>query len=66
MQHTNTAQTVAQKLTAYAKVSKVQLCNYGKRHTFAKGTVFVPDGHCIKADGRADAFPIGSFKAYAI
>jgi len=64
MQHNHLSITVAQKLTEYAKASKVQLCNYGKRYTFAKGTTFEPDGHCIKAADKKDAFLVGSFKAY--
>jgi hypothetical protein len=64
MTHTNASITIAHKLTEFAKDSKIQLCNYGKRYIFAKGTQFVPDGHCIKATGMKDAFPVGSFKAY--
>ena len=64
MPHTNASITIAHKLTEFAKDSKIQLCNYGKRYIFAKGTQFVPDGHCIKAAGMKDAFPVGSFKAY--
>jgi hypothetical protein len=64
MKHAQSSITAAEKLTAFAKVSKVQLCNYGKRYVFAKGTQFLPDGHCIKAQGMKDAFPVGSFKAY--
>jgi hypothetical protein len=64
MKHAQSSITAAEKLTAFAKVSKVQLCNYSKRYIFAKGTTFVPDGHCIKAQGTKDSFPVGSFKAY--
>jgi hypothetical protein len=64
MTHTHASITTAEKLTTFAKESKIQLCNYSKRYIFAKGTQFVPDGHCIKAQGMKDAFPVGSFKAY--
>jgi hypothetical protein len=64
MTHKAAAITVAQKLTNYAKTSKIQLCNYGKRYTFAKGTEFVPDGHCIRAAHMKDGFIVGTFKAY--
>lgn len=64
MTHKPAAISAAQKLTDYAKTSKIQLCNYGKRYTFAKGTEFVPDGHCIRAAHMKDAFIVGSFKAY--
>ena len=65
MQHHQASILTASKLTEYAKESKIQLCNYGKRYVFAKGTKFIPDGHCIKAQGFKDAFPVGSFKAYS-
>jgi hypothetical protein len=66
MQHTQAAINTANKLTGYAQEGKIQLCNYGKRFMFAKNTQFVPDGHCIKAKGSKDAFPVGSFKAYTV
>jgi hypothetical protein len=64
MTHKKASITAAEKLTAFAKESKIQLCNYGKRYIIAKATKFVPNAHCIKAQGMKDAFPIGSFKAY--
>jgi hypothetical protein len=64
MNHKPVAISTAQKLTEFAKTSKIQLCNYGKRYTFAKGTKFVPDGHCIRAEHMKDAFIVGTFKAY--
>jgi hypothetical protein len=66
MSHNPASISVAEKLTKFAEGSKVQLCNYGKRYVFNKGTKFVPDGHCIKAEGMKDAFPVGSFKAYSV
>ena len=57
--------TAAQKLTEHAKTSKIQLCNYGKRYTFAKGTEFLADGRCIRAAHMKDGFIVGTFKAYA-
>lgn len=65
MTHNPAAITAAQKLTNYAKTSKIQLCNYGKRYTFAKGTKFFADGHCIRAAHMKDGFIVGTFKAYA-
>lgn len=64
MTHKPAAITAAQKLTNYAKTTKIQLCNYGKRYTFAKGTEFVADGHCIRAAQMKDSFIVGTFKAY--
>lgn len=64
--HTQSSVSVAEKLTKFAEGSKVQLCNYGKRYVFNKGTKFVPDGHCIKAEGSKNSFLVGSFKAYSV
>jgi hypothetical protein len=64
MTHKFAAISAAQKLTDFAKTSKIQLCNYSKRYIFAKGTKFVPDGNCIRAENMKDAFIVGSFKAY--
>lgn len=64
MTHTQAAITAAAKLTSHAKASKIQLCNYGRRFVFAKGTEFVADGHTIRPAGRRDAFIVGTFKAY--
>lgn len=61
---TEQAIIAANKLTNYAKESKVQLCNYSRRFIFDKGTVFVADGHCIKAQGHKNLFIMGTFKAY--
>ena len=61
---TKAAITVANKLTDYAKISSIQLCNYSKRFLFGKGTKFVADGHCIRAVGTKQCFIIGTFKAY--
>lgn len=66
IQHTQSSISVAEKLTQFAEGSKVQICNYGKRFVFNKGTKFVPDGHCIKAEGSKNSFPVGSFKAYTV
>ena len=60
-----TAITAAQKLTEHATISKIQLCNYGKRYAFPKGTVFVADGKCVRAAHMKELFIVGTFKAYA-